>query len=65
MLGFVNRLKEMNIVAVSGDLLAMAWGVRVAVWSAQQDDKIGWCEVGLHGIGTNIVTSIAWSETGR
>jgi len=55
----------MNIVAVSGDLLAMAWGVRVAVWSAQQDDKIGWCEVGLHGIGTNIVTSIAWSETGR
>ncbi|GAA5875003.1 hypothetical protein JCM16303_004973 [Sporobolomyces ruberrimus] len=56
--------QEMNLSAVSGDLLARAWGVRVEVWSASED-KSAWCEVGLHGIGTNIVTSLAWSESGR
>ncbi|GAA5875459.1 hypothetical protein JCM16303_000636 [Sporobolomyces ruberrimus] len=56
--------QDENLSAVSGDLLARAWGVRVEVWSASED-KSAWCEVGLHGIGTNIVTSLAWSETGR
>lgn len=54
----------MNITAISGDLLARAWGVRVQVWSASED-KSAWAEVGLHGIGTNVVTSLAWSESGR
>ncbi|GAA5947295.1 hypothetical protein JCM3765_001612 [Sporobolomyces pararoseus] len=56
--------QEMNITAVSGDLLARAWGVRVQVWSASED-KSAWAEVGSHGIGTNVVTSLAWSESGR
>ncbi|GAA5900276.1 uncharacterized protein JCM6883_002795 [Sporobolomyces salmoneus] len=53
-----------EITAVSGDLLARAWGVRVEIWSSSED-KTAWGEVGLHGIGTNYVTSMAWSESGR
>ncbi|BGP37993.1 hypothetical protein JCM10449v2_001920 [Rhodotorula kratochvilovae] len=55
---------DMTAVAVSGDLVAVASGVRVEVWSAS-NAWIGWCEVGMHGIGTNIVTALCFSQSGR
>ncbi|GAA6006429.1 hypothetical protein JCM11491_004954 [Sporobolomyces phaffii] len=55
---------EMSITAVSGDLLARAWGPHVQIWSASED-RLAWGDVGIHGLGTNLITCLAWSESGR
>ncbi|GAA5868253.1 hypothetical protein JCM1840_005613 [Sporobolomyces johnsonii] len=60
----VAMYSDMTQVAVSGDLLAVGAGVRVEVWSARQA-RAAFCEIGMHGIGTEVVTSVAWSESGR
>ncbi|GAA6061584.1 hypothetical protein JCM10212_004334 [Sporobolomyces blumeae] len=58
-------MSAMNQVVAAGDLVAVAWGVRVEVWSATQNES-AWCEVGGHGIiGTSVVTALAFSESGR
>ncbi|GAA6058232.1 hypothetical protein JCM3770_007425 [Rhodotorula araucariae] len=55
---------DASTVAVSGDLIAVATGVRVQVWSAGSA-LIGWCEVGMHGTGANHVTAVCFSQSGR
>ncbi|GAA5950560.1 hypothetical protein JCM21900_001231 [Sporobolomyces salmonicolor] len=55
---------DMAQIAVSGDLLAIGAGVRVEIWSARQA-RASYCEIGMHGIGNEVVTSVAWSESGR
>ncbi|GAA5926948.1 hypothetical protein JCM10213_005533 [Rhodosporidiobolus nylandii] len=55
-------------VKVSGDLVAIAAGYRVEVWSARAG-MVGWCQVGAHGVASflegNTCTSLCWSQSGR
>ncbi|TNY20226.1 Endonuclease/exonuclease/phosphatase [Rhodotorula diobovata] len=54
----------MTVTAVSGDLVAIAAGVRVELWSAS-GAHVGWCEAGVHGFGTTDVTAMCFSQSGR
>ncbi|GAA5921781.1 hypothetical protein JCM1841_001860 [Sporobolomyces salmonicolor] len=54
---------DMAQVAVSGDLLAIGAGVRVEVWNARQA-RASFCEIGMHGIGNEVVTSVAYLWVG-
>ncbi|GAA5938451.1 hypothetical protein JCM3775_000896 [Rhodotorula graminis] len=55
---------DMSVVAVSGDLVAVAAGVRAELWSAS-NAMAGWCEAGMHGFGTTEVTALCFSQSGR
>ncbi|GAA5851335.1 hypothetical protein JCM9279_001110 [Rhodotorula babjevae] len=55
---------DMSVAAVSGDLVAVAAGLRAELWSAS-NAMVGWCEAGMHGFGTTEVTALCFSQSGR
>ncbi|GAA5868470.1 hypothetical protein JCM8547_006284 [Rhodosporidiobolus lusitaniae] len=55
---------EEGEVSVAGEVVAAAAGYRVEVWD-EREGSFGFCEVGMHGVGTEPVTTLCWSLSGR